>query len=288
MENNRRKRIYCPNCKSQLKVYMNFCFDCGQENNIKRVSIKMLLNDFFSTYFTVNSKLLLTLILLMAKPSFLSIAYLKGEIEGYLRPIRLYVFISFVFFLLSTNVTSYKNTIGRINLALNEMPITIGDIEGGLDELENTAEKSENSLDKKIEKIFSTERETTIFFNYMLAKFPIVLFIMIPILGLLFYLFFYNKGYYYIDHLIFSLHLQCFLLSLLIISTLIDWLLKIDLSIAAFLGLLVYGYIAALRFYKKTNLITFLKLCLVGVFYTGLIVVVCVLFFLMVMQTYSV
>ncbi|NQY27862.1 MAG: hypothetical protein HRT69_00150 [Flavobacteriaceae bacterium] len=40
MANNRRKRIYCPNCKSQLKTHMNFCFDCGQENNIKRVSLK--------------------------------------------------------------------------------------------------------------------------------------------------------------------------------------------------------------------------------------------------------
>ena len=97
MSNNRRKRIYCPNCKSQLREHMNFCFDCGQENNIKRVSIKMLLNDFLSTYYTVNSKLLLTLKLLITKPSFLSIAYLSGRIEGYLRPIRLYVFVSFVF-----------------------------------------------------------------------------------------------------------------------------------------------------------------------------------------------
>jgi len=288
MSNNRRKRIYCPNCKSQLKEHMNFCFYCGQENNIKRVSIKMLLNDFFSTYFTVNSKLLLTLKLLISKPSFLSIAYLKGEIEGYLRPIRLYVFVSFVFFLLSTNVTSYKSTIEHINLTLNEIPVTIGDLEDGFSESEKVVKINENSLDKKIEKIFSTERETTIFFNYMLAKFPIVLFIMIPVLGLLFYMFFYNKTYYYIDHLIFSLHLQCFLLTLLIMSTIIDWLLNIDLSIAAFLCLLIYGYIAALKFYKKTKLITFFKLCLVGVFHTGLIVVVCILFFLLVMQTYSV
>jgi len=267
---------------------MNFCFDCGQENNIKRASIKMLLNDFFSTYFTVNSKLLLTLELLLTKPSFLSIAYLNGEIEGYLRPIRLYVFISFVFFLLSTNVTSYKSTIERINLALNEIPVTIGDLDDGFNESEKVPKINENAIDRKIEKIFSTERETTIFFNYMLAKFPIVLFVMIPVLGFLFYLFFYSKTYYYIDHLIFSLHLQCFLLALLIILTTIDWLLKIDLSMAAFLGLLVYGYIGALKFYKKTKLMTFLKLSLIGVFHSGLIVVVCILFFLLVMQTYSV
>ena len=52
-------------------------------------------------------------------------------IEGYFRPIRLYIFISFVFFLLSTNVASYKSTIDTINLTLNEMPITIGGMEGG-------------------------------------------------------------------------------------------------------------------------------------------------------------
>ena len=288
MANNRRKRIYCPNCKNQLKLHMNFCFDCGQENNIKRVSLKMLLNDFFATYFTVNSKLLLTLKILLSKPSFLSIAYLNGMIEGYLRPIRLYIFISFVFFLLSANVASYKDTIASINLTLNEMPITIGDIEGGFEELEDTTKINENSLDRKIEKIFSSNRETTIFFNYLLAKLPIVLFAMIPVLGFLFFLIFYNKAYYYIDHLIFSLHLQCFLLCLLIVSTLVNWLLKIDLGIVAFLGLFVYGYLAALKFYKKTKLITFLKLCLVGIFHAGLIMIVCVLFFLLAMQTYTV
>jgi len=288
MANNRRKRIYCPNCKSQLKAHMNFCFDCGQENNIKRVSTKMLLNDFFSTYFTVNSKLFLTLKTLITKPSFLSIAYLSGMIEGYLRPIRLYIFISFVFFLLSTNVASYKDTIESINLTLNEMPITIGGIEDGFEEIENDTKINESSLEKKIEKIFSSDRETTIFFNYLLAKFPIALFVMIPVLGFLFFLFFYNKVYYYIDHLIFSLHLQCFLLCLLIVSTLINWIFKIDLSIASFLGLLVYGYISALKFYKKSKLITLLKLCLVGVFHTILIIVVCVLFFLLAMKTYIV
>jgi len=121
----------------------------------------------------------------------------------------------------------------------------------------------------------------------MLAKSPVVLFVMIPVLGFLFYLFFYSKAYYYIDHLIFSLHLQCFLLTLLIISTIVDWLLKIDLNMVAFFGLRAYGYLAALKFYKKTKLMTFLKLCLVGVFHTGLIVIVCILFFLLVMQTYS-
>jgi len=285
MAKNRRKRIYCPNCKNQLKEYMSFCFSCGQENHKNRASVKLLLHDFFSTYFTFDSKLLFTLRLLITKPSFLSVAYLNGMIEGYLRPIRLYIFISFVFFLLSTNVASYKGTIDSINLTLNEMPITIGDIGVGF---EDVNERSKNSLDKKIEKIFSTERETTIFFNYLLAKFPIVLFAMIPVLGLLFFLFFYNKSYYYIDHLIFSLHLQCFLLCLLIVSTLINWFLNIDLSIVAILGLLLYGYIAALKFYKKGTLITFLKLCLVGVFHTGLIVIVCVLYFLLAMQTYNV
>ena len=288
MSNNRRKRIYCPNCKRQLREHMNFCFDCGQENNIKRVSIKILLNDFLSTYFTVNSKLLLTLKLLITKPIFLSIAYLSGRIEGYLRPIRLYVFVSFVFFLLSTNVTSYKSTIERINITLNEIPVTIGDLEDGFNESEKTPKKNENLLVKKIEKIFSSERETTIFFNYMLAKFPVFLFAMIPVLGFLFFLIFYNKTYYYIDHLIFSLHLQCFLLCLLIVSKLVNWLVKIDLGIFAFLGLFVYGYIAALKFHKKAKLITFLKLCLVGFFHAVLIMIVCVLFFLLAMQTYTV
>ncbi|PHS07160.1 MAG: hypothetical protein COA88_09190 [Kordia sp.] len=59
--------------------------------------MKLLLNDFFfATYFTINSKLLLTVKSLISIPSFLSIAYLNGMIEGYFRPI---IYISFAFFL---------------------------------------------------------------------------------------------------------------------------------------------------------------------------------------------
>lgn len=287
MKKDRRKRIYCPNCRSQLDEHMNFCFSCGQENNTRRVSVNTILSDVFSSYFTVDSKLLVTLKLLMYKPSLLSVAYLNGQIETYIKPIRLYIFISFIFFLLSANITSYTSTIEQINLALNEMPMTIGDLESGFEESENSIEQKDNSLDKKIEKIFSTERETTIFFNYLLAKFPIVLFGMIPVLGFLFYAFFFKAKYYYIDHLIFSLHLQCFLLILLIIASIANWLFDIDINTLAFLGLLIYGYIATIKFYKKKKLHTIFRLCMIGVIHAVLIIIVCALFFLLAMQTYS-
>ena len=96
MARKRRKRITCPNCDKQLKQEMNFCPNCGQENHIKRVSVSMLVSDFSSTYFSFDSKLFSSLKYLLTKPSFLSVEYLNGKIEAYLRPIRMYIFISFV------------------------------------------------------------------------------------------------------------------------------------------------------------------------------------------------
>lgn len=289
MGKRRRKRISCPNCDTQLREEMNYCFSCGQENHIKRVSMKMLSNDFISTYFSADSKLLASLKYLIFKPSFLSLEYLNGKIEAYLRPIRLYVFISFSFFLL-LGITSTNIGVDNLNLKKDGNPVTFEEVSSEINSKKQETSISDDSsiFDLKMEKIFSDKREANLFLNHAKSKLPILLFIIIPILALLLYLFFYHKEYYYIDHLVFALHLQSFFFVLLILTTIVDWIFNTDLSGLAVLGLLIYGFIAARRFYKRKKVSTFLRLSLVGLFHSIISVFVGIAFFLILLNYYNV
>jgi len=323
MARKRRKRITCPNCEKQLKGDMNFCPSCGQENHIKRVSMKMLFSDFFTTYFTVDSKLLKSLKYLLIKPSFLSLEYLDGKIEAYLRPIRLYIFISFSFFLLLSITSSndllngfsdddLTNFRGKFNDEL-QMQVDSTDIKEVLKELdplvvdegEDVKEQIKNPslpegdivtlLDnfegdffKKLKKVFSNKREINSFINYGKSKLPLFSFFLIPVLGGLFFLFFYKKNYYYVDHLVFALHLQSFLFVLLIIGVLVNLIFAIELYTVVFLGTLIYGFIAGIRFYKRSWISTFIRLSIIGLVHSVLSLSVFMFFVFLVFKYYQV
>lgn len=316
MGKKRRKRLGCPNCGTQLTEEMNYCHNCGQENHIRRATMKLLASDFFSSYFSVDSKLFRSLRYLLFSPSFLSLEYLNGKIEAYLRPIRLYIFISFTFFLL-LSITSSSTPADDMKLKKDGVEINLKEeIDKAVPEKDSLVSKKakealsksknksqdfnlfdknegeelsefETSMNEKLKKIFSDKREMNIFLNYMRSKLPILLFIIIPVLALLLFVFFYKKNYYYIDHLVFAMHLQAFFFVLLIISEIINLIFDVELMAIAVFILLIYGFIAARRFYKRKIFSTFLRLSLVGVFHTLLSGVLLVAFFLILVNYYN-
>jgi len=297
MGKKRRKRINCPNCDKQLKEDMNFCPNCGQENHIKRVSMKMLVSDFSSTYFTFDSKLFASLKYLLIKPSFLSLEYLNGKIEAYLRPIRLYIFISFAFFLLNSIISTGGGVSEVINLTDDGKPTTIEQVQGEFEKVKTVnndndlaafSELDKELFDGKITKIFSDKKEMKLFFLFLKSKLPILFFFLIPILGVLLFLFFYKKKYFYVDHLVFALHLQSFVFVLLTISLLIDWGFNVDLTFFAILGFLIYGFIAARKFYDLGKISTFIRLSFVGFTHVILSAIIFGFFFLIVLKNYQI
>lgn len=87
----------CENCGAQLDG--QFCAECGQEitSNIRYFGtvILHLLDDIFS----FDSRASRTLYPLLAKPGFLTLKYFQGKRVHYVPPLRLYLFISIIFFL---------------------------------------------------------------------------------------------------------------------------------------------------------------------------------------------
>ena len=89
---------YCLNCGTELLD--TFCHHCGQKDIPKRQTLGELLVNFISSFWSYEGKFFTTVKFLVVKPGFLATEYNAGRRERYYHPARMYVFISFVFFLL--------------------------------------------------------------------------------------------------------------------------------------------------------------------------------------------
>lgn len=93
-----RKDKTCLNCGTEVPD--RFCSHCGQENVDTKESFGHLLSHFFQDITHYDSKFVLTLKYLFTRPGLLTKQYVDGRRMDYVNPIRLYVFTSFVFFLI--------------------------------------------------------------------------------------------------------------------------------------------------------------------------------------------
>ena len=92
-----RKDKNCLNCGAE--VLGHYCQNCGQANIEPRETFAGLIRHFFEDITHFDGKFFTTLKTLLLKPGFLSKAYLRGQRNRYLHPVRMYIFTSFVFFL---------------------------------------------------------------------------------------------------------------------------------------------------------------------------------------------
>lgn len=90
----------CPNCDSSLLPEARYCSTCGQQVLAKKLGMSTFLQQFMSDYFTFDSKFFKSVVPLLFKPGFLTSEFFAGRRVRYITPLRLYIFISIVFFLL--------------------------------------------------------------------------------------------------------------------------------------------------------------------------------------------
>ncbi|HEY9257813.1 DUF3667 domain-containing protein [Chitinophaga sp.] len=91
-----RQDKHCLNCGTEVPE--RFCTHCGQENTVPHETFGHLFSHFVADIFHYDSQFLITLKLLFFRPGFLSREYMAGRRVRYVNPIKLYVFVSFVFF----------------------------------------------------------------------------------------------------------------------------------------------------------------------------------------------
>lgn len=87
----------CANCHEPL--IGPYCAVCGQPRDVHRRSIWGLLHDLFKDIASFDSRILRTARALMLQPGELARAYHEGRTQPFVPPVRLYLFVSLIFFL---------------------------------------------------------------------------------------------------------------------------------------------------------------------------------------------
>lgn len=92
-----RKHKECLNCHYTIQDE-NFCPKCGQKNDDKQVTLKEFFTEFIGDFFTFDHKFFRSFKPLILKPGYLTNQYNSGKRANYILPMRLYFFISVIFF----------------------------------------------------------------------------------------------------------------------------------------------------------------------------------------------
>ncbi|MBS0276440.1 MAG: DUF3667 domain-containing protein [Proteobacteria bacterium] len=88
----------CPNCG--VPLIGDYCAVCGQEKDIHRRSVRGILHDFFEDMLNFDSRIVRTIVALLVEPGEIAIAFREGRTRRYVPALRLYFFVTLIFFLL--------------------------------------------------------------------------------------------------------------------------------------------------------------------------------------------
>ena len=116
----------CGNCLEP--VAGRFCANCGQEDRPVMLSLGELLYDFIGDLFNFDSRLFRTLRPLLFRPGWLTAEFMRGRRQQYLPPVRMYIFISIVFFFLAATLTDLRFG-DNINADLADGPVNVEGME---------------------------------------------------------------------------------------------------------------------------------------------------------------
>ena len=90
-----QRSAHCLNCGTELKG--NFCHECGQEVYASDDSVKGFMQQYFDNAYMLHTCVLTTIWLLISKPGYLTNRFLSGKFISHAHPIKLNMFLLFVF-----------------------------------------------------------------------------------------------------------------------------------------------------------------------------------------------
>ena len=110
----------CLNCGTELKG--TYCHNCGQHITDHTITVKSFLLNYLDNAFWWDSKHFKTLRLLIGRPGFLTNEYLSGKFVSQVQPLKLNMFLLFVFITLFVSFSSPERINNPVqNLVDNDM-----------------------------------------------------------------------------------------------------------------------------------------------------------------------
>lgn len=307
-----RRAGTCGNCDRELDpVSDNFCPNCGQLNNTRKETAFGLVKELIEEFLHLDSKVTGSLGPLLFSPGKLTVDYNSGKRQRYFHPVRLFLTVTIIFFLIQSSFNHGKEKIKSSKLHTSfiyddekgYIPDTIDGVNSNIywdfggnktisdDSLNMYVDRFKGNTDLMMDTLHLKKTFITkIIFSqiikakhdgfakvsdYFKHKLPWIIFTLMPVFAFMLALFYYRKKFYFVDHLIFAFHLHTATFVILTVWLLINHLFNIDNDLLLLL-IPLYYFMALKKVYNQRWGKTILKGILIGAGYvvSGFIVMI--------------
>ena len=279
MAHQRIKNEICPNCGFRFDLqspYTNYCPECGQENHDLNIPLKNLVKEFIDSVFNFDGKSVRTLKALIFKPGLLTVEFMLGRRASYVMPVRLYVFISFLFFLAISISSSQSGESSSGGLSISFRGIYSKELRG--------------LSDPQIDSLMTARNiETTAFSVYILRQIRRVesggeralaqliikgvsymMFFLMPFFAFLVFIFYRKRAVNYLGTLVYSLHFHCYaflLMAALFLLSRIPFMSLLPLLTPVILA--IYLHLSLRTVFKQPGIMALLKMLIIGLLHVA-------------------
>ncbi len=306
-EKKRIKSETCPNCaKPFADEQQNYCAYCGQENHTHKLPVGHFVLELIESLTHFDTKFFQTFKDLVWKPGLVIKNYNDDKRVRYFPPVRIYFFMSFIFFLIlnytfqikvelnSTVIESDLKTQKEDSIKnrfiirytdLTSQYLALKDVHNltlsQVDSVNSVQHKSMKWIDKRIFtsiiKVKNGELTFTEIYHRFIKYFSYALFILMPLFALLLQQFYHKRNYFYSEFLVFSIYFHTFIFGILSIYLPLqkpfgfqNWYLNLLMAVI----LTVYLYFTLKRVFNNSTFKTLYKTVLLSVIYLICLLVV--------------
>lgn len=255
----------CPSCGEQVRG--RFCPRCGQSHAEVRVPFWKWLGDYLQDTFHLESNLARSLGTLLRRPGALTVTYLEGQRSTHVRPFRLYLTASFIYFLalsllppkdlIEVNVGPEASRGTKVGLDQPLVEVWVDtEAPAAVERLrEDTPFK--RKLNRFVAKGREEAREQAL--RTVSSTMPKAMFVLVPVFALLLGLLYRKTGRFYAEHFLFALHFHAFAFLALSMGLVLVRLLGLGSSPLIQLTIVTYLFLSLRRVYGQSRVRTVFK-----------------------------
>jgi Protein of unknown function (DUF3667) len=246
-----RNDLDCRNCGTSAPG--RYCPECGQETDPTPPTFSEFVKQFFGNYIAVKGSLIQTLWRLVSRPGALTADYLDGRRRRYVLPLRFYLTVSVIVFIIFGLLTSFTTTemvkidakdlsSGNVVFFSDEHSIKFKD---GAIECKGIPDWLCRRANAKFGSKASLQTLITTLPERMIRYWAYAMFILVPLYAALLKLLYVRRGRTYGEHIVFALHIHTMWLLLALLAMAHD-----TISGFALLAMPVYTVLALRRVYR--------------------------------------
>ncbi len=240
--------IYCRNC--QHPVHHKYCPKCGQHIADHNTKLWALFQEFLEEFVRIDSKFLRTIVPLMFKPGFLTREWVEGKRVRYITPLKVYVTIITVTFLIITiKVNSATAGTQEMRVAMKIDP------QAAATDFKAEPGDSAMKVFMKQAVLKASKVNQRVMLDYFLNHLPTASLLIVPFAAVFLSVLFVRRRKYYVEHLVFILHFNSFAFIMLTLAIVGEGV----FGAIAFFWTTIYLLLAIKRNYAQGWIKSFLK-----------------------------